>query len=93
MRLGCLRLPNVPRLRRFPVLAFFFREYRRYFPDFSFRIMLLPILCFGGRIQVEVSFDSAGQAPAPRMIPGNPESTTMTKWLESFLTPAVFSMP
>ncbi|HZU31909.1 MAG TPA: hypothetical protein VFB79_12390, partial [Candidatus Angelobacter sp.] len=30
---------NVPRLRRFPVLGFFLREYSRYSPDFSFRIM------------------------------------------------------
>ena len=30
---------NVPRFRRFPVWAFFFREYRRYWPVFSFRII------------------------------------------------------
>ena len=32
---------NVPRLRRLPVLGFFFREYRRNSPDFSLRIMVL----------------------------------------------------
>jgi hypothetical protein len=30
---------NVPRFRRFPVVAFFLREYKRYWPLFSFRIM------------------------------------------------------
>ena len=30
---------NVPRLRRFPVLAFFLREYKRYSPVFIFRII------------------------------------------------------
>src|SRR5437667_9129311 len=29
---------NVPRLLRFPVLGFFFREYSRYLPDLSFLI-------------------------------------------------------
>lgn len=32
-------MPNVPRLRRLPVLGSFFREYKRYSPDFSFRII------------------------------------------------------
>jgi len=32
---------NVPRLRRLPVLEFFFREYSRYSPDFNLRIILL----------------------------------------------------
>src|SRR6202035_1881034 len=31
---------KVPRLRRFPVFAFFLREYKRYSPDFSFRIIV-----------------------------------------------------
>src|SRR5437868_338753 len=30
---------NVPRLRRFPVFASFFREYKRNSPDFNLRIM------------------------------------------------------
>jgi hypothetical protein len=30
----------VPRLRRLPVDGFFLREYRRYCPDFSLRIIL-----------------------------------------------------
>jgi hypothetical protein len=30
---------NVPKFFRFPVFEFFLREYRRYPPDFSFRIM------------------------------------------------------
>jgi hypothetical protein len=30
----------VPRFLRFPVFGFFLREYNRYFPDFSFLIML-----------------------------------------------------
>lgn len=30
---------NVPRLRRFPVFAFFLREYNRYCPDLSLRII------------------------------------------------------
>jgi hypothetical protein len=30
---------KVPKFLRFPVLAFFFREYKRYSPDFSLRIM------------------------------------------------------
>jgi len=33
-------VPNVPRLRRLPVRAFFLREYRRYRPDESFLIMV-----------------------------------------------------
>jgi len=30
---------NVPRFLRFPVLAFFLREYKRYSPDGNLRIM------------------------------------------------------
>ena len=30
---------NVPRFRRLPVVGPFFREYRRYWPEASFRIM------------------------------------------------------
>jgi len=33
------REPKVPRFRRLPVFGFFFREYSRYFPSFSFRII------------------------------------------------------
>ena len=33
---------NVPRLRRRPVFGFFFREYRRYVPDASLRIIPTP---------------------------------------------------
>jgi hypothetical protein len=33
------RVLNVPRFLRFPVFGFFFREYNRYPPDFSFLIM------------------------------------------------------
>ncbi len=40
---SCLFAPaseeNVPKFRRLPVLGFFLREYRRYSPDFSLRIM------------------------------------------------------
>ena len=35
---------KVPRLRRFPVFGFFLREYKRYAPDFSLRIILPPPL-------------------------------------------------
>jgi hypothetical protein len=35
---------NVPKFRRLPVLGFFLREYRRYSPDFSFRIMSTKML-------------------------------------------------
>jgi hypothetical protein len=31
---------NVPRFLRLPVLAFFLREYKRYWPDFILRIMV-----------------------------------------------------
>jgi hypothetical protein len=33
---------KVPRLRRLPVFGFFLREYKRYSPDFSFRIISPP---------------------------------------------------
>ena len=33
------RVRNVPKFRRLPVLGFFLREYNRYLPDLSFRIM------------------------------------------------------
>jgi hypothetical protein len=33
-------LEKVPRLRRLPVFGFFLREYNRYSPDFSLRIIL-----------------------------------------------------
>ena len=36
---ACSRVLKVPRLRRFPVWASFFLEYRRYSPVFSFRII------------------------------------------------------
>jgi len=35
-------LLNVPRFLRFPVFGFFFLEYSRYLPDFSFLIMIIP---------------------------------------------------
>lgn len=38
--LAASMLANVPRLRRFPVCAFFFLEYKRNCPDLSLRIML-----------------------------------------------------
>src|SRR2546423_988996 len=42
---SCLRAaasePKVPRLRRRPVVGFFLREYRRYFPEGSLRIIQL----------------------------------------------------
>lgn len=41
---ACL-LEKVPRLRRFPVLAFFLREYKRYWPDLSLRIMDNRLSC------------------------------------------------
>src|SRR5512143_2029993 len=34
------RVLKVPRFLRFPVLGSFFCEYKRYLPDFSFRIIL-----------------------------------------------------
>jgi hypothetical protein len=34
---------NVPRFLRFSVFGFFFREYSRYLPDFSFLIMGIPL--------------------------------------------------
>src|SRR5713101_6753416 len=36
---GSSRVPNVPRFRLRPVRGSFFLEYRRYFPDGSFRII------------------------------------------------------
>ena len=39
---AALRVLNVPRLRRFPVFASFFREYKRYCPELILRIMLCP---------------------------------------------------
>src|SRR5215813_3182327 len=38
---AALRVRNVPRFRRLPVLGLRFREYRRYSPDLSLRIMVL----------------------------------------------------
>src|SRR5882762_5550007 len=38
-RLAAARLENVPRFRRLPVRGSIFLEYRRYFPEGSFRIM------------------------------------------------------
>jgi hypothetical protein len=35
----------VPRLRRRPVFGFFFREYSRYCPDLSLRIISAPLRC------------------------------------------------
>src|SRR6266446_1964036 len=37
-----MRVPNVPRFRRFPVRGSALREYSRYFPGFSFLIMVKP---------------------------------------------------
>ena len=36
---ACDFVVNVPRFLRLPVFGFFFREYNRYFPDFSFLII------------------------------------------------------
>src|SRR5450755_3791456 len=36
---AAVRVEKVPRLRRRPVLGFFFREYRRYCPDGSLRMI------------------------------------------------------
>jgi len=38
-RLACTSVENVPRLRRLPVEASFFLEYKRYSPVLSFRII------------------------------------------------------
>jgi hypothetical protein len=38
---AAFRVAKVPRLRRFPVFASFFREYKRYWPELSFRIMIV----------------------------------------------------
>lgn len=42
MLLRGLDVLKVPRFRRLPVLGSFFREYSRYWPDLSFRIMMVP---------------------------------------------------
>src|SRR5712671_6264203 len=47
-RSAAARVPNVPRLRRFPVRGFFFLEYNRYLPDFSLRIMALDEESYSG---------------------------------------------
>ena len=39
---AALRVLNVPRLRRLPVFGFFLREYKRYLPLVSFRIIRPP---------------------------------------------------
>ncbi len=41
------RVAKVPRFRRVPVRGFFFREYKRYWPDLSLRI-----ICFGPYLSV-----------------------------------------
>ncbi len=41
---AAFRVENVPRLRRRPVFGFFLREYSRYLPDASLRIMALTLL-------------------------------------------------
>lgn len=40
-RFAAWSVRNVPRFRRLPVLGSFFREYKRYPPDLSLRIMAL----------------------------------------------------
>ena len=40
---ACASVENVPRFLRFWVFGFFLREYNRYFPDFSFLIMLYRV--------------------------------------------------
>jgi hypothetical protein len=44
---ACASVENVPRFLRLPVLGFFLREYNRYFPDFSFLIMLHRLFAGG----------------------------------------------
>jgi hypothetical protein len=40
---ACASVEKVPRFLRFWVFGFFLREYNRYFPDFSFLIMLYRV--------------------------------------------------
>ena len=39
-----MRLPKVPRFRRFPVFGSFLREYKRYWPELNFRIIESSLL-------------------------------------------------
>ena len=57
------RVPNVPRLRRLPVLASAFLEYSRYSPLFSFRI-ILGLLQVGGHERTRIQTSS--QRPRTR---------------------------
>jgi hypothetical protein len=46
----------VPRFRRLPVLGSVFREYSRYLPDLSFRIMFLSLskyAVWGGNLRTD----------------------------------------
>jgi hypothetical protein len=52
--LAAARDENVPRFLRLPVFAFFFREYRRYSPDFSLRIMPQKMLPAGAPVVSEI---------------------------------------
>lgn len=42
-RLAASSVSNVPRFRLFPVLGSFFREYSRYHPDLSLRIIVVSV--------------------------------------------------
>ena len=57
---------NVPRLRRLPVFGFTLREYRRYSPDESFRIIVKR------RLQLRRGEGAIGSASAPRGAAANP---------------------
>jgi hypothetical protein len=61
---------NVPRFLRFPVFGFFFREYSRYLPDFSFLIITSPVWAdclFDFNVPIGLTpqdFDTADAAPS-----------------------------
>ena len=55
---------KVPRFLRFPVLAFFLREYKRYSPAFSLRIMRIEMP--GGALGLVDAFEYLVGGPVDR---------------------------
>src|SRR6185369_13910193 len=68
-RSAAARVANVPRLRRLPVRAFFLREYSRYLPDGSLRIMPVALQATCHTVQAHQSASSLRMHVQVKIVP------------------------
>jgi hypothetical protein len=89
--LAFLSVEKVPRLRRLPVFAFFFREYKRYSPDFNLRIIFFTATISFFKMtdsRQRVAFQSAFIRDKPSrsdfLIRAHPRSSAVSFYVQLF---------